>query len=152
MTAFFRSIGAGFGTFDAASKVSGFMISALIMYCGYLISKPKMHPWFVWIYWIDPLAYAFQSLLGNEFAGQIIPCVGPNLVPSGPGYLDANPANQACAGVGGSPPGATFVTGEQYLQSLSYYAGNVWRNFGIVWVSSWSLAKLAPEPLQHVDI
>jgi ABC-type multidrug transport system permease subunit len=48
MTAFFRAIGASFSTFDGASKVSGFMISCLIMYTGYMIQKPKMHPWFVW--------------------------------------------------------------------------------------------------------
>jgi ABC-type multidrug transport system ATPase subunit len=48
MTALFRAIGAGFSTFDSASKVSGFMISAMIMYTGYMIQKPSMHPWFVW--------------------------------------------------------------------------------------------------------
>jgi ATP-binding cassette subfamily G (WHITE) protein 2 (SNQ2) len=48
MTALFRAIGAGFSTFDGASKVSGFMISAMIMYTGYMIQKPSMHPWFVW--------------------------------------------------------------------------------------------------------
>jgi ABC-type multidrug transport system ATPase subunit len=48
MTALFRAIGACFSTFDGASKVSGFMISALIMYTGYMIQKPSMHPWFVW--------------------------------------------------------------------------------------------------------
>ncbi len=50
MTACFRAIGAAFSTFDAASKVSGFLIGALIMYTGYMIRKPQMHPWFVWIY------------------------------------------------------------------------------------------------------
>lgn len=44
MTACFREIGAGFSTFDAASKVSGFLIAALIMYTGYMIRKPQMHP------------------------------------------------------------------------------------------------------------
>jgi ABC-type multidrug transport system permease subunit len=48
MTALFRAIGASFSTFDGASKVSGFMIAALIMYNGYMIQKPLMHPWFVW--------------------------------------------------------------------------------------------------------
>jgi ABC-type multidrug transport system ATPase subunit len=48
MTALFRAIGAGFSTFDGASKVSGFMISAMVMYTGYMIQKPSMHPWFVW--------------------------------------------------------------------------------------------------------
>lgn len=130
MTALFRAIGAGFPTFDAASKVSGFSISALITYIGYQIPKPEMHPWFVWIYWINPMSYGFEALLGNEFKGRTIPCVNNNLVPNGPGYT--NSANQACAGVRGALPGATTVTGEQYLSSLSYSSSNVWRNVGIL--------------------
>ncbi|KAG0647786.1 abc multidrug transporter atrF [Hyphodiscus hymeniophilus] len=132
MTAFFRWIGAAFSTFDGASKVSGFMIGCYIMYTGYMIPKPHMHPWFVWIYWINPLAYGFSAILGNEFKGAVIPCVGINLVPNGPGYADST--FQACTGVGGALPGATSVTGEQYLRSLSYSSSNIWRNFGIVWV------------------
>lgn len=48
MTALFRSIGASFSTFDGASKVSGFGVAAMIIYSGYMIQKPNMHPWFVW--------------------------------------------------------------------------------------------------------
>ncbi|KIW91600.1 uncharacterized protein Z519_07567 [Cladophialophora bantiana CBS 173.52] len=136
MTAVFRSIGAAFRTFDGASKVSGFLVAALIMYVGYMIAKPDMHPWFVWIFWIDPLAYAFESLLGNEFHGKIIPCVGTNLVPVGPGY--ANSQYQSCAGVGGATRGETSVTGDAYLRSLSYDHTHLWRNFGIVW-AWWAL-------------
>ncbi|KAK2771973.1 hypothetical protein FQN53_004832 [Emmonsiellopsis sp. PD_33] len=131
MTALFRAIGAAFKTFDGASKVSGFLVSALIMYTGYLIQKPYMHPWFVWIYWINPLAYGFHSLLANEFHGKSIPCAGYNLVPFGPGYTD--PAHQSCAGVGGAIQGETSLTGDQYLASLSYSHEHVWRNFGIIW-------------------
>ncbi len=47
MTACFRSIGAAFTTFDGASKASGFVIMVVVMYEGYLIAKPDMHPWFV---------------------------------------------------------------------------------------------------------
>ncbi|KAI9047875.1 hypothetical protein LZ554_007677 [Drepanopeziza brunnea f. sp. 'monogermtubi'] len=130
MTSFFRAIGASFSNFDAASKVSGFAISAMIMYTGYLLPKPDMPPWFVWIYWIDPLAYGFSALIANEFRDTIIPCAGQNLVPLGPGYTDV--AFQACTGVGGASPGASTVTGNDYLDSLSYAPGNIWRNFGIV--------------------
>lgn len=41
MTACFRSVGAAASNFDDASKISGFLIGALIMYCGYLIPKGK---------------------------------------------------------------------------------------------------------------
>ncbi|TDZ30775.1 ABC transporter G family member 21 [Colletotrichum spinosum] len=131
MTAMFRSIGAGFTTFDGASKASGFMVSALIMYCGYMIPKGQMHPWFVWIFWINPLAYAFDALMSTEFYGKLIPCVGVNLVPNGPGYTDL--AHQSCAGINGATQGATTFTGDQYLAALSYGHSHIWRNFGIVW-------------------
>jgi ATP-binding cassette subfamily G (WHITE) protein 2 (SNQ2) len=90
-----------------------------------------MHPWFVWIYWIDPLAYGFEALLANEFRGTIIPCVANNLVPFGQTYT--NPAYQSCAGVGGAIQGQTSLTGEQYLGSLQYSVSHIWRNFGILW-------------------
>lgn len=128
MTACFRAIGAAFPSFDAASKVSGFLVSAFIMYNGYMIPKPAMHPWFVWIYWIDPMSYGFESLMANEFHNKVIPCVAQNLVPSGPQYTDL--VHQACAGIGGALPGATSVTGDQYIASLSYSHDNLWRNFG----------------------
>ncbi|KAF4968319.1 hypothetical protein FSARC_4264 [Fusarium sarcochroum] len=131
MTALFRAVGAAFSTFDAASKVSGFLIAATIIYSGYLIQKPLMHDWFVWLFWIDPLAYAFDALLSNEFHNKIIPCVGNNLVPNGPGFTSGE--NQACAGVGGAKVGQSFVTGDDYLASLSYGHDHLWRNFGIIW-------------------
>lgn len=128
MTACFRAIGAAFPSFDAASKVSGFLVSAFIMYNGYMIPKPSMHPWFVWIYWIDPMSYGFESLMANEFHNKVIPCVAQNLVPNGPQYTDQ--VHQACAGVAGALPGATSVTGDQYIGSLSYSHDNLWRNLG----------------------
>lgn len=51
MTQYFRAVGAAFPTFDAATKVSGLTFVALFIYMGYMIAKPEMHPWFVWIYW-----------------------------------------------------------------------------------------------------
>jgi len=136
MTALFRAVGAAFPTFDAASKVSGLLVSILFMYTGYMIPRPNMHPWFAWLYWLDPLAYGYQSLSGIEFHDQIIPCANNNLVPNGPGYTDS--AFQACTGVRGAPRGASTLTGDDYLSGLAYSASHVWRNFGIIW-AWWAL-------------
>ncbi|KAM0309735.1 hypothetical protein ACHAO8_008783 [Botrytis cinerea] len=133
MTALFRLIGAAFPTFDAATKVSGLTTVGLFSYMGYMITKPDMHPWFVWIYWINPMAYGFESLLGNEFHGQELDCVGPYLIPNGPGYT-AGDGGQSCIGVGGAVTGATSVTGDEYLASMSFSHSHLWRNFGIVCV------------------
>ncbi|UZJ56260.1 hypothetical protein CBS101457_005580 [Exobasidium rhododendri] len=131
ITSMFRAVGAAFKTFDSASKVSGLLLSILIMYTGYLISFPKMHPWFKWIFWIDPMAYAFEAILGNEFKSKIIECVDANIIPRGTGYTNA--AFQSCAGVTGATQGATSLTGDEYLAGLSYKVSHIWRNFGIVW-------------------
>ncbi|CAI6039814.1 unnamed protein product [Clonostachys chloroleuca] len=131
MTSFFRFIGAAFPTFDAATKVSGLSTVALFVYMGYMIIKPEMHPWLSWIYWINPMAYGFEALLGNEFHDQDIPCVGPYLVPNGPSYVGGD-GGQACAGVGGALPGATTVSGDTYLDHMAFSHSHVWRNFGIV--------------------
>ncbi|KAL1584624.1 hypothetical protein WHR41_07009 [Cladosporium halotolerans] len=137
MTAFFRMCGAAFPNFDAASKVSGFAINALVTFIGYEQPKPDMHPWFVWIYWINPLSYGFESLMGNEFHNRVIPCVNNNLIPNYlPQYQDTS--SQACSGVRGAAPFAAVVNGDDYLESLSYSHTHLWRNVGILF-AWWAL-------------
>ncbi|KAK6215527.1 ABC transporter G family member 19 [Colletotrichum tabaci] len=131
MTGVFRLIGAAFPTFDAATKVSGLTIVAFFVYMGYMIFKSEMHPWLGWIFWINPMAYGFEALLGNEFHDQELPCVGPNLIPNGPGY-SAGEGGQSCAGVAGARVGATSVTGDEYLAAMSFSHSHVWRNIGII--------------------
>ncbi|OAL48993.1 multidrug resistance protein CDR2 [Pyrenochaeta sp. DS3sAY3a] len=131
MTALYRMIGAAFPTFDAATKASGLTTSAFFIYMGYMIAKPDIKDWFVWIFWSNPMSYGYEALLGNEFKDVAFDCVGPMLIPSGPGY-DASVGGQACTGVGGARPGASSVTGEQYLESLSFKSSHVWRNVGVL--------------------
>ena len=131
MTQYFRAVGAAFPTFDAATKVSGLTFVSLFMYMGYMIAKPQMHPWLSWIFWINPMAYAFDALTSNEFHNTEMPCAGPNLIPNGPGY-GPEVGGQSCVGVVGASPGDTRFSGDSYLASLSYSHSHVWRNFGIL--------------------
>jgi ABC-type multidrug transport system permease subunit len=41
-------------------------ILALIIYTGFAIPIIDMHPWFRWINYLDPVAYAFEALMINE--------------------------------------------------------------------------------------
>ena len=50
-----------------------------------------MHPWFRWIGYIDPVAYAFESVMINEFSNRRFDCIGVGLVPNGPGYENITP-------------------------------------------------------------
>jgi ATP-binding cassette subfamily G (WHITE) protein 2 (SNQ2) len=75
--------------------------------------------------------------MGNEFHDKVIPCVNNNLIPNFlPQY--ENTDSQACSGVRGAAPGATFVNGDDYLSSLSYSHSHVWRNVGILF-AWWAL-------------
>ncbi|KAH8670155.1 ABC-2 type transporter-domain-containing protein [Tricladium varicosporioides] len=86
MTALFRAVDGEFPTLNVASKLSGFLVSSLIMCSGYMTPKSDMHPRFDSIFRVDPLAYAYNALLSNEFHDKDRPCVSPNLVPNRPGY------------------------------------------------------------------
>lgn len=92
-----------------------------------------MHPWFEWIFWIDPLAYAVEAMMATELADRTFECGGRNLVPFGPEYV-GQPAG--CSGVPGSI--GRSVEGNAYLSYLSFSKSHVWRNFGIIW-AFWAL-------------
>ncbi|KAG0330231.1 hypothetical protein BGZ99_007092 [Dissophora globulifera] len=118
MTAFFRMWAAVSATFDAASRNSGLILLALILYSGYMIPYQGMHPWFIWIFWINPLAYAFKALMSNEMRGLKFDCIGSNIIPHGPTYTDLQ--YQVCT-VAGSKPGQTMVDGSDYLYAAYRY-------------------------------
>jgi len=42
------------------------IILALVIYTGFTIPTRDMHPWFRWINYLDPVAYAFEALMINE--------------------------------------------------------------------------------------
>ena len=129
MYAFFRAIGALVGSLDIATRITGVAIQALIVYTGYLIPPIKMHPWFSWLRWINPVQYGFEALMANEFTGLTIGCEPPYLVPQGPG---ASPQYQSCT-IQGSQPGRTTVDGADYIQvAYQYSRSHLWRNFGFI--------------------
>lgn len=130
MYSFFRMLGAYSGSLNAATRVTGVAVQALIVYTGYLIPPVSMHPWFKWLMWINPVQYGFEALMANEFHGLNVECTPPFLVPAGaPG---ATPEHQSCL-IRGSSPGSTVVRGDAYIQSqFSYSRSHLWRNLGIV--------------------
>ncbi|KAI9043612.1 putative ABC multidrug transporter [Aspergillus affinis] len=127
MSAVFRTIGAATKTIAQAMGIGGVMILALIVYTGYVLPVPSMHPWFDWIHWINPVYYAFEVLIANEFHGRDFPCA--QLVPP-----TANRSGRSftCSS-SGSEAGSLTVSGDSYIMAnYSYSYGHVWRNFGIL--------------------
>ena len=129
MYSLFRSVGAWAPSLDAATNLTGVMLQATVVYTGYLIPPVKMRPYFKWLFNLNPMAYAFEGLMGNEFSKLQIQCEPPYLVPQGPG---ATPAHQSCT-IQGSQPGQPFVNGADYIATaFQYTRAHLWRNFGIM--------------------
>ena len=88
-----------------------------------------MHPWLKWLIWINPVQYAFEALMANEFYNLDIRCEPPYIVPAGPNAL---PSHQSCA-LQGSTPDQTTVRGADYIKAAyTYSRSHLWRNFGII--------------------
>ncbi|KAL8796510.1 MAG: hypothetical protein Q9195_001184 [Heterodermia aff. obscurata] len=129
MYSFFRALGSLTKSLDIASRFTGISIQVLIVYTGYLIPPSKMHPWFKWLIWINPVQYGFEGLMANEFTGLNIQCEPPFVVPQGP---QASPQYQSCT-IQGSQPGKITVDGADYIQTAyTYSRSHLWRNFGII--------------------
>lgn len=90
-----------------------------------------MHPWFRWIFYLNPGSYAFESLMGNEFQGLELQCVSPQYVPFGEGYEDNSQENRGCSVLGSDDAG--MIHGAEYLQQqYGFAAAHVWRGFGVL--------------------
>lgn len=131
MSMFFRTIGSTARSLPQAMAPAAVIILALIIYTGFTIPIRDMHPWFRWINYIDPVAYAFESLMVNEFSGRSVACV--QFTPSGGDYDNVDPSNRICMTTG-AQAGSEVVNGDTWLRvNYAYEKSHLWRNLGILW-------------------
>ncbi len=146
----FRMVGALCGRFGTASQLTGLLSTVFFVYGGYLIPFQSMHPWFRWIFYLNPGAYAFESLIANEFTGLELACVAPQYVPFGGPQYDgpAAAAHRGCTALG-SDNLTGVIDGHAYIaQQFSYATGHIWRGFGVLigfWVTFIAVTALAFE-------
>ncbi|KAI1844016.1 hypothetical protein JX266_009882 [Neoarthrinium moseri] len=127
MSAIFRTMAAVTKTASQALSLAGVMILALVIYTGFVISVPLMHPWFSWIRFLNPLFYGFEILVANEFHGREFVC--SSIVP---GYSPPVGESWICSVVG-AVAGQSTVSGDAFIAAnYQYYYSHVWRNFGII--------------------
>ena len=48
--------------------IASFTVLLLVLFCGYLIPKSSIKPWWVWCYWLTPLSWTYVALSLNEFS------------------------------------------------------------------------------------
>ncbi|KAJ8611335.1 hypothetical protein MRB53_038005 [Persea americana] len=132
ITSLYRMFASLSPSIDDAVRFSGTALVILIIFTGYVIPKPQLlseYIWFGWLYYINPMAYAFEGVLTNEFTGRTMQCTGDYLVPRGQGI---DPANQGCAFVGAAVNGKS-VDGATYLrEQYSYTRSHLWRNWAVI--------------------
>lgn len=130
MVAFFRMLAATTKSESLATMVGGLAVIDLALYAGYVIPRPSMVVWWKWLSYCNPVAFAFEILLTNEFRTLNVPCA--NLVPSGPSYANVANAYKTCP-VASATPGQTIIIGSQYMEaSFGYTWHHASRNAGIV--------------------
>jgi ATP-binding cassette, subfamily G (WHITE), member 2, SNQ2 len=145
MTQLYRMFAAWLGTFDDAIRFAGLAILITFFYTGYIVTRMALidnSPWFGWLYCnflcyianldTNPLAYAFEAVMANQFEGQDWRCDPSQIVPSGPSYN--NSLFQSCA-IAGATSGSTIVSGGAYIsQAYGFSRAHIWRNFGIMFI------------------
>ncbi|ROW08296.1 hypothetical protein VMCG_03196 [Cytospora schulzeri] len=135
MSMVFRTIASSSRTLSQAMVPAALIILGLVIFTGFVIPIDYMLGWCRWMNYLDPLAYAFEALMVNEFSGRKYACTAfvPSTAP-GLGYENVGPLNHICSAVG-SVTGQDYVDGDIYINSaFSYYADHKWRNFGILLV------------------
>ncbi|KAI0139473.1 ABC-2 type transporter-domain-containing protein [Hypoxylon sp. NC0597] len=130
MSMILRTIAQTSRTIQQAITPAAIFILALVIYTGFILPTRYMQGWLRWINYLDPISYAYESLVANEFSRRQFPC--SQFVPMGPPYVNATPLQRTCS-VAGALPGQDFVNGDTFINgNFGFYYSHVWRNFGIL--------------------
>ncbi|KAK2027777.1 ABC-2 type transporter [Colletotrichum zoysiae] len=100
---------------SAAMTLAGVLVLALVIYTGFVVTQNQMVDWFFWLKYVNPVFYAFEILIANEFHGREFIC--SQIIPS---YAPLVGDSWICSAIGA-------VAGQP-----TYYYSHVWRNFGIL--------------------
>ncbi|KAG7732144.1 hypothetical protein KL948_002342 [Ogataea haglerorum] len=126
MSHMMRSLVSLFRTLSGALTPAMFLVSMLVLYTGFAVPVKDMHGWSRWLNYLDPIAYAFEALIANEFHGREFVC--NDFIP---GYSGVPRENTICNTLG-AEAGETTISGTRYIAlAYKYYAKHKWRNWGI---------------------
>ncbi|KAK8060980.1 hypothetical protein PG996_010910 [Apiospora saccharicola] len=126
-----HSLGSLSRTMEQTMAPASIVVLLCIVYTGFVIPVPYMKPWLSWFRRLNPMAYAYESLMINEFSNREFAC--PSTIPAGPGYSDQPQMDGKVCPVVGAEPGVPNVQGPSYLLLKYWYELNhLWRNFGII--------------------
>ncbi|CAI6006189.1 unnamed protein product [Closterium sp. NIES-65] len=101
---------------EMASSLAGLMVITFLLFTGFLLTKPNIPPWWIWMYYINPLQYGVTAICINEFL-------------SGSYNELCSTVNTTTASFCINKPAGT-TAGEAFLQFFGMPS-----SFGAVWIS-----------------
>ncbi|EGC33304.1 hypothetical protein DICPUDRAFT_36905 [Dictyostelium purpureum] len=114
-------------TATIASTLAPLYFSLFLLMAGYMIPKGAIGPYWIWMHYISPFKWVYESILINEVIGQIYTCdplelMPPSFYPSiNISYPNGFSGHQVCP----------ITTGEQILISKDIRADSEYRKFSI---------------------
>lgn len=127
MSAVFLTMAAITKTVSQAMALAGVFTLALAIYTGFIVPVPYMYPWFSWLHYMNPIYYAFETLVANEFHGRDLGC--SSMIPA---YPNMEGDTFICSSKG-AVAGQNTVSSDAYIwASYNFSYTYVWRNFGIL--------------------
>lgn len=131
MSMVFRTIGSASRTLSQAMVPAAIIILALVIFTGFVIPTDYMLGWCRWINYLDPLAYAFEALMVNEFHNREFECTD-YVPPMTENTMDL-PAESRICNAPGAQSGNSVVFGDDYMAlQFKYSWVHRWRNIGIL--------------------
>jgi ATP-binding cassette subfamily G (WHITE) protein 2 (PDR) len=125
MSMLFRTIGATSRSMAQAMAPTAIILLSIMTYTGFVVPQAYILGWSKWIFYINPVAYSFESLMLNEFWGKSFDC--SQYFPDGVNYDNVSGLGRVCSAVGSSP-GLDFVLGSTYLKTAyKYDISHKWR-------------------------
>ncbi|ODV97159.1 hypothetical protein PACTADRAFT_32646 [Pachysolen tannophilus NRRL Y-2460] len=130
MSHIYRTIASASKTLSQAMTPASILLLAFSIYAGFVLPTPSMLGWSRWINYLNPVGYAFEAMMTNEFVGRTFTC--SEFIPSGSAYDNVSLDYKVCSVVG-SVAGYDYVNGTTYLEeSYDYRYSHRWRNWGIM--------------------
>jgi hypothetical protein len=68
MSMYFKFLAAALPSMNIAQPISGLSVMFMVVFSGFVANTSFIPPWWIWLYYINPIAWALQAVAVNEFS------------------------------------------------------------------------------------
>ncbi|KAL1878531.1 hypothetical protein VTK73DRAFT_7872 [Phialemonium thermophilum] len=129
MSMLFRACAVFASSMERAVLPVGVGFNCLVMYTGLYVTPKSMRAWLGWLRWLNPMYYAFESVIASEFGNLDYSCSDADVAPGG---RNASSFDHFVCAVPGADAGRFTVSGSSFIaDNFSFHTSHIWRNVGI---------------------